>query len=48
LDGDTWVIEGRRGGLYRTLPLVAFVDQPAIGELSKAFFTLAGLKTRAY
>ena len=44
LDGDRWVIEGRRGGLYRTLPLSDFVSRPAIAELVKAFFTMAGMK----
>jgi hypothetical protein len=41
LDGATWIVEGRRGGTYRVLPLS--FERPALVEMSRTFFSLAGL-----
>jgi hypothetical protein len=42
LDGDTWVLEGRRGHSYRVLPFTP-VDRPLFLTMLRAFFGMAGL-----
>ena len=43
LDGDTWLLEGRRQGIYRSLILSPFLDDAQFARLAATFYKHAGI-----